>query len=206
MQPVVAAHRPSVRTRRARDAYYMVVFCYQGVPAFPQSAHTFAAFVRAAPRRRGTPKIIESKTISWLPATLSVRLISGPEPGRNLSLQETLNHAAAIGARVSAWGPFQIKKDLFDRAFKQATRLERGDVLYKAVDYGWRPAVAINCFHAICDLDTDLGLLTTGIAYGKSATNLVVNHLRRWMIQPEQTHPWLLEKLGLKDLDLVVAA
>src|SRR6266542_2806396 len=100
MQTAMASRRPSTHSKRGQDAFYMLVFCYQGMPAFPQSAHTFATFVHAVPTRRGAPRITDCKTISWLPATLNVRLICGPEPGRNLSLQETLDHAKSIRARI----------------------------------------------------------------------------------------------------------
>ena len=187
---------------RADDRHYMLIFAYQGTPVLPRTAHTFATFVRAAGDK---DRVIETHTISWLPASLAVRPIRAlPEPGRNLNLDETLKVAKSMNARIALWGPYRIDKELYERALKQIERLNRGAVSYKAVDAATRPDGALNCFHAVSDLDTERGLLATGTAFGEAASAMVASHLRRWIIQPDQTHPWLIDRLGLKNDELQV--
>ena len=95
------------------------------------------------------------------------------------------------------WGPYQINKDLYDRALKQEARLNSGLVLYKAVDRRFRPGTASNCIHAVADLDMDNGLLHSGQGRGDAASHQVAQHLNRWIIHPEQTHAWVASRLGL---------
>ena len=188
---------------RADDRYYMLIFAYQGVPAGPRTAHSFATFAHATQGKNGTHRLVDVKTISWMPATLNVRLIRGaPERGRNLSLKETLALANSMDANITLWGPYQIDKKLYDRAAKQVKRLDSGTVGYKALDGAVRPDGATNCFHAISDIDADQGLLNTGTAFGNDASAMVVRHLSRWIIGREKTHPWLIERLGLKNVEV----
>ena len=65
-----------------------------------------------------------------------------------------------------------------------------------------RPYVASNCIHAVCDIDAQEGLLNTGVKYGERASCLVVDHFRRWMINPNQTHQWIYDRLGLAGLPI----
>ena len=181
--------------------FHLLIFCFQGPLWLPQSAHTFATFVHSVPHQDAR-RIIECKTISWLPASLSVSLLAGPEVGRNLTLEETLAHAKSINAPVYLWGPYRIDRALYDRASQQIERFTSGAVQYKAIDIGYRPDSAVNCFHAIADLDTEAGYLTTGIAYGKSATAMVAHHLSRWKIESDEDQSWLLEQLDLAKWDI----
>jgi hypothetical protein len=43
------------------------------------------------------------------------------------------------------WGPYRIRKDLYDRAAAQRAYLESGAVRYKAADTGYRSARVSNC-------------------------------------------------------------
>jgi hypothetical protein len=70
-------------------------------------------------------------------------------------------------------------------------------VQYKAIDRRFRSGMASNCIHAIIDLDTDNGLLHTERGRGDAASHRVVQHLRHWVIDPRQTHPWVARRLGL---------
>src|SRR5579862_5639893 len=105
----------------ADENYYMVVFAYEGVSDAPREAHTFATFVKVDYAHGTDPKLgkIERHTISWLPATLDVRLLHPPEPGKNLRLSSTLKLGKSENATISAWGPYRIRKDLYDRALGQ---------------------------------------------------------------------------------------
>ena len=102
------------------------------------------------------------------------------------------------------WGPYEIQKELYDRAVKQEARLSAGDLLYKAVDTRFRPGVAVNCIHAVSDIDTDRGLLYLGPVAGDAASFEVVKHLKRWIINPERTYPRIRSQLGLDRYPIVV--
>jgi hypothetical protein len=194
-------------TARAEDRYFMIVFASEGDGA--RQSHTFATFVKVSENgdlpdayrvsEGGDSRAdsqTESHTISWMPASLDIRLVGRPEPGRNLNLAQSLDFARSIPARVTAWGPYRIEKELSERALGQIARLESGAVAYKVLDGRFRPASATNCIHAVSDI-VGGELLNTGTAYGEDASRMVVNHLRPWIIDPGQTHDWLAKRLNL---------
>jgi hypothetical protein len=182
------------------DKCYLLVFASQGDPPIARLAHTFACFAKAG----GGPddhKILQVVTISWLPKSLNVvvgRLL--PEEGINLELLPTLKWARGQDTKVSAWGPFSIKKDLYDRALKQKARLESGAVGYRAIDFKalFNREENSNCIHAVSDIAGD-EVLAAGTAYGEAASALVVRHFQPWIINPEETHNWVNDRVGLKN-------
>jgi hypothetical protein len=185
---------------KADETYYMVIFAWQQDPNAPRFAHTFASFLKAAGPVDSPDAKVEVHTISWMPATLDIVLLTRfSEAGTNLDLPASLRLARDFGARVSMWGPYRIKKDLYDRAVQQEARLNKGAVEYKAFDAKFRPRTAVNCIHAVSDIDADDGLLQTGRECGESASQLVARHLKRWIIDPDKTHAWVSERLGLGD-------
>src|SRR5262249_21147131 len=95
---------------RAAETYYMVLFAYEGASGAARDAHSFAAFVKAD-GKPGKAKLTVN-CISWMPVGGDVKLLRGPEAGVNLNLEQTLNLAAERKARATAFGPYQIKKDL----------------------------------------------------------------------------------------------
>ena len=179
----------------AGDRHFMLIFAAQGIRFLPQCAHTFATFVRAAGEHALD---LDCQTISWLPADLDIKILRlWPEPGRNFSLDETIAIAQGKDARLMLWGPYAVEKELYERATRQVERLRQGQVQYKAIDLGFRPEIATNCFHAVADIDSDFGMLRTGTAFGASASAMVAEHLRRWISEPDEIHPWLIDRLGL---------
>jgi len=189
-------------TARADESYFIIVFGQQSGGNAPESSHTFATFVKATGAGPNKTKyVIDSHTISWMPRSLDVKLLKRPEEGVNLTLKDTLRHANDLKADVSMWGSFLIKKELYNRALKQETRLIKGDIDYKALDLRFRPDTAMNCIHAVCDIDTDKGLLATGTAHGNDASHMVLTHLSRWIIDSNKTHEWIGQRLELgKDI------
>jgi len=187
------------------DSYFMMIFAQEGPGHEPWLSHTFATFVKAS--GSGTNKNqykIEGHTISWLPATLDVRLLRlSPERGKNFSLEETLRRAKSLNLRITMWGPYQINEELYERAVRQEKHLKQGAIGYKALDGRFRPNVASNCFHAISDVDADNGLLNTGTAHGDEATLMVLNHLKRWLLRPEEVHDWVARRMGVSDPAIV---
>jgi hypothetical protein len=180
----------------------MIVFGQQSEGNQVELTHTFATFVKATGDGPDKQKYgLDSHTISWMPRSLDVKFLKRAEEGVNLDLKETLRHAKAVKAEVSMWGSFRIKKELHDRALRQVTRLKTGDIDYKALDLRFRPETAMNCIHAVCDIEMDKGLLSTGTASGKEASQLVLTHLTRWIIDPDQTNEWIGRRLELgKDI------
>jgi hypothetical protein len=180
--------------------YYMIVFAHERGPLSPRFAHTWATYVKAVkdPGARDD-RLADVKTISWLPKSMDIRLLRPePEEGVNLTLEQSLKYSQSLGVQISMWGPFEIKRELYDRAARQVDRLNKHLVKYKAIDGEFRSSnEAVNCIHAVSDIDTDGGLFETGAANGGPASFLVARHLERWIIHPERTHEWVAEKLGL---------
>jgi hypothetical protein len=186
-------------------SYYMMVFASQDGSNRLKPSHTFATFVKAT--GKGHDAKLESHTISWLPESLNIVVLrSEPEPGKNFDLPSTLRWAQSLRARVTMWGPYTIKKGLYERAIRQVERLNKRAILYKAVDARFRPQKASNCIHAVADIDTENGLLETGISRGEAASQMVVSHLGRWIIDPKTTRPWVSKRLGLDKYSITVVA
>ena len=101
------------------------------------------------------------------------------------------------------WGPFQIQSPLYEKALAQKARLESGTVQYKVFDPGYRPDIASSCIHGVCDIDQERGPLRTWFRYGESASRSIAIFFLPWMIDPEQTHPWVGDRLGLADYPII---
>lgn len=185
----------------ASDRYYATFYGAQDARNTPSRSHTFACFVKASfddsQPSNDAPRLlaVESIAISWLPADGTVRLFGGPAIGHNQGFAEALNWARSHGLQVSSYGPYEIRKDIFDAAEQQATRLRSGGVLYKALDNGYRPRLATNCIHSVADIVPGT-LLHTGTSRGNSATQKVVAHFQPFLIDPQQTHAWVIPYFG----------
>lgn len=176
----------------ANESYYLVVFGAQRNFAEANYTHTWAVFVRFCGGQ------YQYQTISWLPATLQVRIgHRHPEPGVNLDLYATLNWVLCNGMKASMWGPFQIQPELYWKAVEQAGHLSSGEVGYKAVDFGYRTSEVSDCIHAVSDLAGSPRARVFIPGYGQAASRVVTARLRKYMIEPEQKHPWVAEALGL---------
>ncbi len=184
---------------RADDRYYMMLFAAQSDPNLVKNAHTSALFVKASGQGRFPDNYqIESHSISWMPATLKIEpLRRDPEAGTNLSLAQSLEWAKSVGSQVTMWGPFPIKKELFDMAVKQEERLKSGQVLYLCLDDRLRGRGASNCIHAVSDLDTTQARLHTGNSYANEATKLVATHFEPHILTARTSNRWLVDRLDL---------
>jgi hypothetical protein len=189
-------HLAVVGFAHAEERYFVTLYASQRSGREPQHTHSFAVFIRVTPE--GESNRCEKFTISWMPAGGVIRLIAPPEPGKNYTLEETLDWAARLGLRTRTWGPFEIAKETYDLALEQKHRLESGQVLYKALDRRHRPHTATNCIHAVSDVLPG-PLLSTGSAAGDSATAMIVAHYRPHLIDPEQVHRWVLQAAGLEN-------
>jgi hypothetical protein len=190
---------------QADEAYFMLVFGSQRPVNLPRHTHTFATFVKATWTGPGcSPPQIQAWTISWLPCTLNIEWYRlRPECGINLDLQSTLRWARADDQRISLWGPYQIQKELFDRALSQVAHLQNGTAAYKAVDTGYPADQVSNCTHAVGDLVPDSRIYLGVRSWGDSASYFVTLSLAPWIIDSCRIHDWILPQLGLGDCPLV---
>jgi hypothetical protein len=187
--------------------HYVVIFAYQGPSNRPRHSHTFATFVRSEEDDSAKGYALETHTISWMPASLNVRpLALFPERGRNLTLDETMKLARSMNARVTAWGPYPIAPELFDKALKRKARLESGAMSYKALDGRFRGGNVTNCVHAVSDIDPSMPLLGSGTIYGEPASAAVVRYFDKWLRPAEQDLAWVMADLKLAPAQLRVAA
>jgi len=181
-------HAESVFTA-ADEACFLLLLTCQARFNLPQHAHSFAAFARL--RRDGGRACLEADeafVISWLPRKLEVTLMTESEPGVNFDLPATLKWASERGACTSAWGPFHVQEALYARAAERRAFLESDVPRFVILDAAYRPRQAINCIHAISDLDLTVELLDTGLAWGRRANRILVDYFRPWMIAPSRTH------------------
>jgi hypothetical protein len=191
---------------RADTQYFVAVFGAQSTPPAPNYTHTFAAFVKASGDGACPQAYVvqECFVISWLPKTLEVRTRALlPEPGVNLGLHETIKLVLCEKERVSLWGPFQIEQELFDRARDQVALLESGRVRYKALDSGHRSDRVSNCIHALgsCAEGRRVRILSPG--FGETASWIITNRFRPWLVDPAHTHEWVFAYLKLDEYPIV---
>jgi hypothetical protein len=193
---------------QAEDRYFMVMFASQGQPNLPKLSHTFAAFIKTSGQQDLKHDKVEVHTISWMPASLVlVPLRLQLEVGKNLDLAATLAYAKSLNAPVTSWGPFAVKKELYDRAVKQIDLLSSGKIAFIVLDRRFRGKGASNCIHAVCDVDTDNGFVQTGSVHGIPASQAALEHLDRWVIPTKEDLGVLYERLRLpKEVERMVSA
>jgi hypothetical protein len=195
---------PTATHAGAAEAYYLVIYSFQDPSANKDLAHSFASFVRVTsdgPTLDTERGRCEQFTISWLPASLTVKCKKfRSEPGVNLDLQSSLRWGSERGLCLSYWGPYEIQKCLYDDALTKKAELESGCLRYKAIDAACRTAEVSNCIHTL----TDLVLRTAGRrlctpCWGDPASYFVAQACASRMIDPHRTHGWVLRRLGIAD-------
>lgn len=201
---VIGGAMPTVT--QAGEAYYLLMFSYQRIPNNPDYSHTFATFVRATwegPGPCADQAHLEVQTISWLPVTGVVRTLARePEPGRNYTLDETLQMAVKDEARISLWGPFSIEKELYCRALKRIAFLNSGRLAYKANDSGYEAQEVSNCIHGVTGLIDNQRIRLGSPGWGDVASFVVLQRLRPW-IREKSPHRWVGARLGLDAYPIV---
>jgi hypothetical protein len=183
----------------AQESYYLLMFASQRTPPDPDHSHSFATFVRVRCNgpQPGVP-VIESHTISWLPANLRIRLLALlPEPGHNFDLHTTLRYALDDQQRVSLWGPYQISPELYYLALTQVNLLESGQVRYKAIDTGYPSDRVSNCIHAIGSIAEGYRVRVLSPGWGETASFVLLERFAPWIVDCNLTHPWVASALGL---------
>ena len=191
---------------RAEKFYYVAVFGSQHMPPNPNYTHSFAAFVKAC-GEGPCPKaflVEECFSISWLPRSLQVRTRAlCPECGINLPLHATLRHVLHEGQRVSLWGPYRIEPELYYKARAQAEVLESGRVRYKAVDAGYNTARVSNCIHGLTSITDGYRARVLSPGWDETASWVITQRYKPWIIDPDQTHEWVFTYLGLEQYPII---
>lgn len=189
------------------ETFYVLIYGSQRpVVDVPRYTHSWGTFVRVV----GDPChpetcAVEAFTISWLAVSGEVRVYAlKPECGRNWGLEETFDLMLHEGERVSLWGPYQIQRSLYEEALRQKAHLESGAVRYKANDTGYETNQVSNCIHSLSDLAVGQDRLRIGSpGWGEMASYLITRMFLPWIVNPDQTHDWLIPAVGVDKYPLV---
>jgi hypothetical protein len=183
----------------AAERYFLMVFGSQQIPPRAKYSHSFATFVKATadgscPQRW----CLESHTISWLPQTLEIRVRAlFPECGQNLELHATMRWCLATGQRISMWGPYEVRKEIYDAALAQSALLEGGSVCYKVIDTGYRSDVACNCIHAVSSVYDGHRVRVFSPSFGETASWYLTQRFEPWILDCRCRHEWVASGLRL---------
>jgi hypothetical protein len=194
-----------VREPQPCERYYVLVFSSQNELKQPRFTHTWVTAVRVVERGPGKPPQLEQATISWMPATLEIHpLHLRVEPGINLGLHQTITNVALPNReQMAMWGPYECRPSFYARLVIQKQFMESGRMGYQCIDDLGEAASAgngCNCVHAITDMDPEHGRQEYPLSrYGFAAGKEITRRLRQLdvLLQPEQTHDFLLPLLGL---------
>lgn len=190
----------SAQNACAADSYYVLIFSWQRGTTHVRCTHTFATFVKVtADGSSNGSCLLEAHTISWLPEKMDVhpwRLLC--QRGRNFDLETSLDYAFSHQNQVCLWGPFQVRRELYELGMKQIVRLEQGTLQYKTIDTGYPCSLASNCIHAVTDLiPARRRIRLSSPGWGEGASKAVAVQLKPWMIDACTTHPWVAACLEL---------
>jgi hypothetical protein len=182
--------------------YYVLLFGGQADRWRPQTAHTWATFVRADPG-----PTLSTFTISWLPCQMPVKPYKlRPQAGRNYGLHETLDLMTTGRQDLGLWGPWEIRPEWFAQAARYKAALDSGAVRYLTLDRGDRWPDVNHCVHAVTRTDPGLHEQAKPITfYGELVTRRVANAMNRvgLLVDPCVTHDWLLPQLDVARYPLV---
>ncbi|MFO0946759.1 MAG: hypothetical protein U1D30_12570 [Planctomycetota bacterium] len=187
IKPVISETSESRVSEAKQETYYMVLFASQTPVWRKPKAHCFASFVRVpAAGEDGEREEPEIHTISWYPAAGRCRVIHPPEEGVNSALDITIERCKKARMNLYKWGPVQIKKEFYDKAVLRASQLHAGELRWQALDKSTRrQGVAVNCIHALSDLDIENGYVEFGLCSGRSAAEQMARMFSKWVISPE---------------------
>jgi hypothetical protein len=175
--------------RSSEGEYFLVVWAFQGPDDDLVHSHTFASFYRGDDLAKG---VVEPATISWLPVSGTVRPFS-VEPGRNFSLDETVGMACHAGRKVSSWGPYKIRPELYHSAMKRIQLLQSGRIRYSMMNASPH---SMNCIAAAGNLTSTP--LDTGILWGVAASAAVVKHLSPYFLSDASIPQILVDAVTAK--------
>jgi hypothetical protein len=177
------------------------VFSAESVPYCPTRAHTFAAVVRVGAGADGSPRVLDVRSLSWLPASGVIDPFAfQAEVGRNVPLDETLRDAAGSGRRICVWGPYLVRPEFAESFRERVVRVE-SSFRYRGACFGWRPAVC-DCTRSVEEMIGQRRFIGV-FGYGAASSSVVVQLFEPWLIHPGKTYPWVGDLLGLGKYPLV---
>lgn len=189
----------------AAERHYVLIFGSQSQPKLLKYTHTWATFVRAiGDDADPNHQALYAHTISWLPQTLDVRVWRArPEPGINLTLEQSLQTVYGSNQHVTMWGPFLITPDLYARSLRIYGILNSGAVQYRAISTGANLLIS-DCIHAVAAVDPAFGrghypLIRIGHPASRfMAREIMVRSFEnRGINQAAFDNSWLIPRLGL---------
>ena len=209
------------------ERFFIIPFAYQDDGNHPEKSHSFISVVRVFAdnkQPKETAGLVQGKyknrefeafTISWLPADFlenpNLCVFKGPgaklfatknqcpiSPGKNFNLADTIKLAVDAKNAVAMWGPYEIRKEGFDRGVARKELLDKGEIKYRADDRLYqKDKVAISCFHAMQGLDE---LFPKGGLFGSGLKMWGFNGTARVLI--EYTEKPQFKKLFLQPVDV----
>lgn len=191
------------------ERYYLLLFASQSTPKRPKYTHTWATVVRAHhPGGCEPPRILETHTISWLPADGNIKTFQfRVEPGVNFTLEQSLDHVTRNDERIALWGPYEVWHGFYHRFLVQKGFLESGETGYQCIDTLGEAAKGLgcNCTHAITDMDPryERGPYPPLLFGFDSGRNIIREIMHApVIIEPKVRHDWLLSALGVDHWDV----
>ena len=181
---------------------YFMLFTTDSTPYKPTNAHTFAVLVRIDSAPGKPPRVLEVRSLSWLPATMKVRAFAiRPEMGRNLPLDETIQFYLASCSRICMWGPYLVCPE-FAETFRSRTTTVESSFGYKAA--AWlSPLHVCDCIRSVEEM-TDSHRRYIGVfGYGAAGGSYVIRKFSPWFIEPDKSHRWIEPLIGLDRYPLV---
>jgi len=209
------------------ERYFIIPFAYQDDGNHPEFSHSFISVIRVFAdnkQTKETPGLVQGKykdrefeafTISWLPADFLTNphlcVFDGPgarmfatknkcpiSPGKSFNLAETIQLAVDAKNAVAMWGPYEIRKEGFDRGVARKRLLDEGKIKYRADDRLYqKDKAAISCFHAMAGLDE---IFPKGGLFGSGLKMWGFNGTARVLI--EYTEKPQFKKLFLQPVDV----
>ncbi len=191
------------------ERYYIVVFGSQSKPKQARYTHSWATAIKVTDNGPGTAPNVQADTISWMPATLSIRpLHFQPECGVNLDMHTSIREMLKNDEAIVMWGPYEIWHGGYTRFQVQRQFMASGQTGYQCIDAvggAARNGTGCDCIHAITDMDPSFDRRNYSLRYfGIDGSRHAVEQIlsRGVVINAPQTHDWLIAALQLDQYDI----
>ena len=144
-----------------------------------------------------------------MPATLDIHPLRLPHrTGESTSTCTPRSAKCWRTASVSLWGPYEVRPGIFKKHMMQKEFVESGKLGYQCIDTvgeARRTGKGSDCIHAITDMDAEFDrgnypLRRFGDRRRRTSSN---RSSSKAVINPECTHDWLLEPLGIANCSIV---
>ncbi|HEX4589510.1 MAG TPA: hypothetical protein VH120_06255, partial [Gemmataceae bacterium] len=110
--------------------------------------------------------------------------------------------------RISLWGPYEARRGLYLKLRLQKDFMDGGTVGYQTIDSVGeaRHGTGCDCIHAVTDCDSRFDRTEYPLSrFGDRGSEQMVGQIieRQLVINPCETHDWLLGPLGIADCPIV---